>query len=140
MVSLLDRCEGSGEERPRKDRFMAVVLGINAYHAGAAAAVLVDGRPVAAIAEERLNRVKYYARFPGAAIRQCLEIAGLSFDDIDAVAVGRDPVANRRQKVAYAVRNPKRLLNFLRLRRSRNALDDLKGQIARECDIDRHHR
>ncbi|TMA32609.1 MAG: carbamoyltransferase [Deltaproteobacteria bacterium] len=115
---------------------MAVVLGINAYHAGAAAAVVVDGRPVAAIAEERLNRVKYYARFPGAAIRQCLEIAGLSFDDIDAVAVGRDPVANRRQKVAYAVRNPKRLLNFLRLRRSRNALDDLKGQIARECDID----
>ena len=98
--------------------------------------MVVDGRPVAAIAEERLNRVKYYARFPGAAIRQCLEIAGLSFDDIDAVAVGRDPVANRRQKVAYAVRNPKRLLNFLRLRRSRNALDDLKGQIARECDID----
>jgi len=55
---------------------MAVILGINAYHAGAAAAVLVDGRPTAAIAEERLNRVKYYARFPGAAIRECLSNAG----------------------------------------------------------------
>ena len=112
---------------------MAVVLGINAYHAGAAAAVLVDGRPVAAIAEERLNRVKYYARFPGGAIRQCLEIAGLSFGDIDAVAVGRDPSANRRQKIAYALRNPRRLLNFVRLRKSRSALDDLKTQIARHA-------
>jgi carbamoyltransferase len=115
---------------------MAVVLGINAYHAGAAAAVLVDGRPVAAIAEERLNRVKYYARFPGGAIRQCLEIAGLSFGDVDAVAVGRDPSANQSQKIAYALRHPKRLLNFIKLRRSRSALDDLKAQIARECDVD----
>jgi carbamoyltransferase len=115
---------------------MAVVLGINAYHAGAAAAVLVDGRPVAAIAEERLNRVKYYARFPAGAIRQCLEIAGLSFSDLDAVAVGRDPSANRSQKIAYALRHPKRLLNFVKLRRSRSALDDLKAQIARECDTD----
>ncbi len=115
---------------------MAVVLGINAYHAGAAAAVLVDGRPVAAIAEERINRVKYYARFPGAAIRQCLEIAGLSFGDVDAVAVGRDPAANRAQKIGYALRNPRRLLNFAKLRRSRSALDDLRAQIARECDVD----
>ena len=78
---------------------MAVILGVNAFHAGAAAAVLVDGSPVAAIAEERLNRVKYYARFPSSAIQRCLDIAGLRFGDIDAVAVGRDPSANRGQKV-----------------------------------------
>ena len=39
---------------------MSVILGLNAFHAGAAAAVVIDGTPVAAIAEERLNRVKYY--------------------------------------------------------------------------------
>src|SRR5688500_15967818 len=108
---------------------MAVVLGIDTFHAGAAAAVLVDGTPVAAIAEERLNRVKYYARFPSGAIRQCLEIAGLDFSDVDAVAVGRDPAANRPRKIAYALRNPRRLPNLLEHRRSRGALDDLKARI-----------
>ncbi len=39
---------------------MAVILGINAFHAGAAAALVVDGEPVAALPEERLNRIKYY--------------------------------------------------------------------------------
>ena len=48
---------------------MSVILGINAFHAGAAAALLVDGVPAVAIAEERLNRIKYYANFPKLAIR-----------------------------------------------------------------------
>ena len=47
---------------------MAVILGINALHAGASAAILVDGEPVAAIAEERLNRVKYFGGFPAMSI------------------------------------------------------------------------
>jgi len=115
---------------------MAVVLGINAFRAGAAAALLIDGRPVAAIAEERLNRVKYYARFPEEAIQKCLEIASLDFSDIDAVAVGRDPLANRLQKIGYASRNPQRIRNFLKLRRSRSALDDLRVQIVSGCHVD----
>ena len=48
---------------------MTVILGINSEHAGASAALVVDGLPVAAIAEERLNRVKYYAGFPRLAVR-----------------------------------------------------------------------
>ncbi|HUP01941.1 MAG TPA: carbamoyltransferase N-terminal domain-containing protein, partial [Gemmatimonadota bacterium] len=39
------------------------VLGLNAYHADAAAALVVDGRLVAAIEEERLQRVKHWAGF-----------------------------------------------------------------------------
>ena len=49
---------------------MSVILGINSEHAGASAALVVDGLPVAAIAEERLNRVKYYAGFPRLAVRK----------------------------------------------------------------------
>jgi carbamoyltransferase len=44
------------------------IIGINAYHPGASAALLVDGIPVAAVAEERLNRKKHYAGFPKFAI------------------------------------------------------------------------
>ncbi len=41
-----------------------VILGINAYHANASAAIIADGRLLAAVEEERLNRVKYAAGFP----------------------------------------------------------------------------
>src|SRR5262245_10507548 len=115
---------------------MSVILGINAFHAGAAAALVVDGAPAAAIAEERLNRVKYYANFPKLAIRKCLEIAGLRFRDIDAVALGRDTKANLHKKVEYALKNPTKLLILIAIKLSRSKLDDLKTLIARECEVD----
>ena len=34
---------------------MSVILGINAFHAGSSAAIIVDGQPVVALAEERAN-------------------------------------------------------------------------------------
>lgn len=73
---------------------MSVVLGINAYHAGSSTAVVVDGVPVAAIADERLNRKKYRAKFRALAIRKRLRMARLQLSDIDAP---RDPVANREE-------------------------------------------
>ena len=80
---------------------MSVILGLTTYHAGSSAAIIIDGEPVVAIAEERLNRVKYYAGFPKLAVRQCLESANLSFSDIDAV------VEIARQAVeAYATKTP----------------------------------
>jgi carbamoyltransferase len=114
---------------------MAVILGINAFHAGASAALLVDGKPVAAIAEERLNRVKYYANFPALAIQKCLDMAGLSFSDIDYVAVGRDAAANRAKKIEYIVKHPTKLLNLLNIKKSRSSLDDLKALMVERCGV-----
>jgi carbamoyltransferase len=114
---------------------MSVILGINAFHAGASAALLVDGKPVGAIAEERLNRVKYFAGFPRMAVMRCLADAGLQFSDIDVVAVGRDPGANRARKLAYVVTHPTELLQLARMRTSRSGLDDLKATMARECGV-----
>lgn len=115
---------------------MAVILGINTLHAGASAALVVDGLPVAAVAEERLNRIKYYANFPKLAVRQCLDMAGLTFRDIDCVAVGRDASANRARKVAYVLQHPTKLLNLYKIKTARESLDDVKSLIARECEVD----
>jgi carbamoyltransferase len=115
---------------------MSVILGINAFHAGASAALLIDGKPVAAIAEERLNRVKYYAGFPALAIRRCLDMAGLKFSDVDHVALGREPSANRAKKIEYVLKNPTKLLNLLKIRSSRSQLDDLRTLISQSCDVD----
>src|SRR5271157_4509099 len=82
------------------------ILGINAYHGNASAAVVSDGRLVAAVEEERFNRVKYAAGFPGQAIRYCLDEAGLTLDEIDHVAVPRNPWARLGTKLFYAARMP----------------------------------
>lgn len=116
---------------------MSVILGINCFHAGASAAVIVDGVPVAAIAEERLNRKKYFAGFPSLAIQRCLEIAGLTIFDVEHVAVGRDSSANLHKKLEFALRNPSKLLNLARIRSKSRTFDDLRTLIAENLGADR---
>ncbi|OLT13615.1 carbamoyltransferase [Actinomadura sp. CNU-125] len=75
------------------------VLGINAIFHDPAAALLVDGRVVAASEEERLSRRKHGKRpvpfsgweLPEKAARWCLDEAGLEPGDLDAVAYSYDP-------------------------------------------------
>jgi carbamoyltransferase len=82
------------------------ILGINAYHGNASAAIVCDGRLIAAVEEERFNRVKYAAGFPVQAIRYCLKEAGLTLADVDHVAVPRNPYARLATKLFYALRMP----------------------------------
>jgi carbamoyltransferase len=82
------------------------ILGINAYHGNASAAIVSEGRLVAAVEEERFNRVKYAAGFPAQAIRYCLKEAGLELKDIHHVAVPRNPYARLGRKLFYALRMP----------------------------------
>jgi len=82
------------------------ILGINAYHGNASAAIVCDGQLIAAVEEERFNRVKYAAGFPAAAIRYCLKEAGLTLADVDHVAVPRNPYARLGTKLFYAMRMP----------------------------------
>jgi carbamoyltransferase len=81
-----------------------LILGINAYHGDASAALLVDGQLVAAAEEERFNRVKHCAGFPRLAIEYCLEAAGARVEDIDHIAIGRNPRAHLGDKVLYSLR------------------------------------
>jgi len=84
-----------------------IILGINAYHANASAAIVVDGRLVAAVEEERLNRVKYAAGLPARAIRYCLDCTGTKLSQVDHIAIPRDPRARLWAKLRYAVRMPR---------------------------------
>ncbi|HEY1924612.1 MAG TPA: carbamoyltransferase [Candidatus Acidoferrum sp.] len=82
------------------------ILGINAYHGNASAAIVCDGQLIAAVEEERFNRVKYAAGFPALAIQYCLRVAGLTLLDIDHVAVPRNPYARMMTKLLYAMKMP----------------------------------
>jgi carbamoyltransferase len=62
------------------------ILGISAFYHDSAAALVEDGRVVAAAQEERFTRKKHDASFPSNAISFCLEVAGASLTDIDHTA------------------------------------------------------
>ena len=79
------------------------ILGINAYHGDASVALVRDGILVGAMEEERLNRRKHCAGFPGMAAKAVLAEAGLAPGDLDHVAVSRDPKANLYKKVLFAI-------------------------------------
>jgi carbamoyltransferase len=82
---------------------VSAVLGISAYHGDASAALVVDGRLVAAAEEERFTRIKHWAGFPCESILSCLRAAGLDPRDVDHFAIGRNPRANLLRKAAFAL-------------------------------------
>lgn len=67
------------------------VLGISAFYHDSAAALIEDGRIVAAAQEERFSRTKHDSRFPTHAIRYCLAERGISLTDIDRVVFYEKP-------------------------------------------------
>ena len=67
------------------------ILGISAFYHDSAAALLVDGRIVAAAQEERFTRKKQDARFPEHAIAYCLAEAGCKLEDVDHVVFYEKP-------------------------------------------------
>ena len=79
-----------------------IILGINAYHGDAAAAIIKDGKLIAAVEEERFNRFKHCAGFPLESIKYCLLTAGVTIEDVDHVGISRDPSAHLHKKVLFA--------------------------------------
>lgn len=118
------------------------VLGINAYHGDAAAALVHDGKLIAAVEEERFNRIKHCAGFPEQAIRYCLDVAGISVTDLDHVGISRDPSAHLHKKVLFAATRaakqgaPASLINQIKDRLGNAAkVRDLKTELARVCGV-----
>ena len=79
------------------------ILGLSFDYHDAAAALVVDGVPVAAEAEERFSRLKHDRRLPARAISFCLERAGLTAADLDAVVFYEKPFRKLSRILAGAV-------------------------------------
>ncbi len=108
-----------------------VVLGISAHYHDAAAALLVDGKLVAASHEERHSRYKQDPALPLQAIRDCLDQARLRLTDLDCVAYYEDPVKKLDRQLWSALpdlpdRSPAALFR-LDAHRPRREIADLLG-------------
>jgi len=110
---------------------MTYVLGLNAYHADAAACLVKDGDLVAAVEEERFRRIKHWGGFPSESIRYCLAEAGISLGDVAHVAVNSDNRANRWRKLAYVLTSGVRPGYVLKRLRHRGDRADVAGNLKR---------
>ena len=89
------------------------ILGVNVFHGDSAAALIHDGVLVAAVEEERFNRIKHWAGFPAESIRYCLAHAGIAARDLDHVAFSSNPGANLGRKVLFTLKNSPSLKSVL---------------------------
>jgi carbamoyltransferase len=105
-----------------------IILGLTAFHADSSAALVKDGKLIAAAEEERFRRIKHWAGFPSHAIAYCLREAGVQISDVEHVAFNQDNRANLIRKIGYFLTkrpNISLVLSRLRNRRDREGLQVL---------------
>lgn len=90
------------------------ILGISAFYHDSAAALIQDGKIVAAAQEERFTRKKHDPGFPLEAVRFCLNYAGLSIDQLDAIVFYDKPLLKfERLLETYYGFAPKGIRSFM---------------------------
>jgi carbamoyltransferase len=113
-----------------------IILGINAHHADAAAAILVDGKLVAAAEEERFRRLKHWAGFPSASIEYCLREAGVSLNQVDHIAVNRDPNARLLQRAKFILARRPSVGAIRKRLENRGKIRDLRTELVETFRLD----
>jgi carbamoyltransferase len=90
------------------------ILGISAYYHDSAAALVQDGKIIAAAQEERFTRKKHDPGFPTNAVKFCLEYGGLNLEDLDAIVFYDKPLLKfERLLETYYAFAPKGLRSFI---------------------------
>jgi carbamoyltransferase len=112
------------------------ILGLNAHHADASACIVVDGKLVAAAEEERFRRVKHWAGCPSAAIEYCLRTAGVTLDEVDHIAVNRDPNARLMQRMKFILAKRPSVAAIRRRLANRSKIKDVRSEIIETFRLD----
>ena len=84
---------------------MKIIIGINTYHADSSACIIVNGKLIAAIEEERINRKKHYSGYPIESIKECLRIADKKDSEITDIAFNTRSSSNLLPKGIFFLKN-----------------------------------
>ena len=111
------------------------ILGISAYHGDCSATLIRNGVVLAAVEEERFTRIKHWAGFPEKAIRYCLKEADVALEQIDRIAVGRNPRANLTERFGFILRNRQSLKKLAARFQNRRSIGGVAGRLAACFDV-----
>lgn len=109
---------------------MTFILGINAFHADASAALIQDGRIIGAVEEERFKRTKHWAGFPSQAIKWCLDEANIRIGDVEHISINTQPNAHRIRRILYVLQKRPNLSFLLKRWKNKKERNDLRQQLA----------
>ena len=110
------------------------IIGINAFHADSSACLVIDGKLISAVEEERFNRIKHWAGFPIESIKYCLKEANLDLNDIDHISINIDPKANYFKKILFLIKHrPSLKLVFNRFKKKKK-YNSIRELINKEFD------
>ena len=94
---------------------MSKILGISAFYHDSAAALIDNGKIIAAAQEERFTRIKQTSDFPINAIKYCLEESGYTIDELDAIVFYDKPLLKfERLLETYLSFAPKGVISFVK--------------------------
>ena len=112
-----------------------IILGLNIYHGDAAACIFKDGHLIVAAEEERFNRIKHSAGFPIAAVNFCLESLDIGIDQVDFIAVNRNPKLRIFSKLLYFFKNKFNIKNFIQRFHNFKKITSLSSNIAQILNV-----
>ncbi len=127
------------------------ILGLNAYHGDSSAAIIADGKLIAAVEEERFKRIKHWAGFPRESIKYCLAEAGIRPEGLDYIALNKNSRANLHKKILFTFKKrpstalvKDRLLNMVKVAGIKNTfarelstpIDSIRAKVVNV----EHHR
>jgi len=114
-----------------------LILGLNAFHADASAALFSDGELIAAAEEERFNRVKHASGLPIDATRWVLSYAGVKPGEVDHIALSKSPHVHKARRAAQGIRHTVRQRSLPRERlAARVRTLSLDQELGRALDVD----
>ncbi len=114
-----------------------LIIGLNAFHPDSSVCALIDGKLVAAVAEERLGpRLKHVAGFPGRALNAVLRMAGATIRDVDYLVIGNDSNANIPAKVRHVLKSPLKSARGVATHFQRRAkMQSMEQLVAEACGV-----
>lgn len=116
-----------------------IILGLNIYHGDAAASIFKDGALKAAAEEERFTRIKHSAGFPVNAIRFCLDTLSINIDEIDFIAINRNPRTRFISKFLYLIKNRFKVSNFFKRFKNYNKIYNLSDIISNNFNCNKNN-
>ncbi|MEP6782108.1 MAG: carbamoyltransferase C-terminal domain-containing protein [Acidobacteriota bacterium] len=113
-----------------------LIVGLNAYHGDVAAAIVRDGRLIAALEEERFCRIKHVAGFPARAIERGLQMANATPADVDVWAIARGRRVHLLHKAWFAVTHRPGAALVAQYRNTAGKHGHIAGTIASTFNLD----